>query len=132
MASIISSLISVLDKNRELTESKVKERYQHVWQMDQPLNAKAVLLPKTTTEISEILSICNQDAQPVVVHGGLTNLVGSTETSPNEIAISMEKMHSIEEVDSSSRTITVQAGAILENVQQAAAENGLLLPLNFH
>ena len=131
MASIISSLISILGENRVLTESRVKERYQHVWQMDQPLTALAVLFPKTTDEISKILSICNEYGQPVVVHGGLTNLVGSTETSADEIVISMEKMNSIEEIDSTSRTITVQAGAILENVQQAAAEKGLLFPLNF-
>jgi len=131
MESIVSRLISVLDKNRVLTNRRVKERYHHVWQMDQPLTAMAVLFPKTTVEISKILSVCNEYGQPVVVHGGLTNLVGSTETSPDEIVISMEKMNSIEEIDCTSRTITVQAGAILENVQRAAEDKGLLFPLNF-
>ncbi|MEL6811337.1 MAG: FAD-binding oxidoreductase, partial [Bacteroidota bacterium] len=59
------------------------------------------------------------------------NLVGSTETHAREVVISMERMRTIEEVDEQSRTLTTQAGAILENVQNAAAEKGLLFPLNF-
>ena len=77
------------------------------------------------------MQICNAHNQPVVVHGGLTNLVGSTETTPQEVVISMERMRTIEELDTSSRTVTAQAGVILENVQKQAEENDLLFPMNF-
>lgn len=77
------------------------------------------------------MKICHRNAQPVVVHGGLTNLVGGTETRANELVISLEKMNAIEEFDEGSRTLTVQAGAILEHVQNAAKERDLLFPLNF-
>jgi len=128
---IISALISTIGENRILTGAAVRERYHHVWLMDQPLNAMAVVLPRTTQEVSEVLSICHEYHQPVVMHGGLTNLVGGTETQPSEIVITLEKMNAIEEVDTENRTITVQAGAILENVQLAAEKNGMLFPLNF-
>ena len=58
-------------------------------------------------------------------------MVGSTETSAKEIVISLEKMDQIEEVDEKSRSMTVQAGVILENVHNAAREKDLLFPLNF-
>jgi len=128
----------VIDLQNKLGEASIligealKQRYTHIWRMDQPLNAKAVTLPRTTEEVSNILKICHAHNQPVVVHGGLTNLVGSTEmTDGQEIVISLEKMNAIEEIDPKSRTMTVQAGVILENVQNAAKDHQLLFPLNY-
>ena len=129
---IITQLKRALATTQILTGEALKERYTHIWRMDEPLQALAVILPKTTAEVATALKICHAHHQPVVVHGGLTNLVGSTEmTDGQEIVISMEKMNGIEEVDVQSRTMTVQAGVILENVQNAAKEKDLLFPLNY-
>lgn len=128
---ILDDLVQALGSDKVLMGDALKERYHHIWHMDQPLQALAVLLPTSTEDVSAALGICHQHNQPVVTHGGLTNLVGSTETQIDEVVISMEKMNAIEELDPASRTLTVQAGAILENVQMAATEQGLLFPLNF-
>lgn len=128
---VVKELQNKLGTEKVLTADAVKERYEHIWRMDKPLTAKAVVLPKTTEDVSAILKICHAYNQDVVVHGGLTNLVGSTATHSEEVVISMEKMNQIEEVDEKSRSMTVQAGTILENVQMAAAEKDLLFPLNF-
>jgi len=124
-------LISVVGKEQILTGTAVRDRYHHVWKMDQPLDVLAVALPRTTGDVSKIMKLCHEYHQPVVIHGGLTNLVGGTETRAKDLVISLEKLNKIQEVDAESRTITVQAGVILENVQKAAIENGLLFPLNF-
>ena len=128
---MISAFKSLLGEHNVLTGEQLADRYVHIWRMNDGLTAKALLLPKTTEEVSEIMKICNAHNQPVVVHGGLTNLVGSTETTPQEVVISMERMRTIEELDTSSRTVTAQAGVILENVQKQAEENDLLFPMNF-
>lgn len=114
-----------------LTGEELLTRYMHIWKMHEPLVAKALVLPESTAEVAEIMKICHAHKQPVVVHGGLTNLVGSTETHAHEVVISMERMTAIEEVDESSRTITAQAGVLLESIQLAADEKELLFPLNF-
>ncbi len=129
--SLLSDLQEQLGKEKILTGDLVKERYHHIWQMDEPLNAKAVVLPTTTQEVADALRICHAHQQAVVVHGGLTNLVGSTETHGNEVVIAMERLNKIEELDERSRTITVQAGVILENIQEASQAVDLLFPLNF-
>lgn len=128
---LIEEIEQILKADQVLVGEKVKERYCHIWEMDKPLLAKAVLFPKTTQEVSNILALCNKHHQPVVVHGGLTNLVGSTQTDPDELVICMEKMNVIEELDTSSRTITVQAGVILEKIHQAVEEKDLLFPMTF-
>lgn len=129
--NIIDKLKDALGEKKVLTDGAVRERFHHIWHMDTPLQAKAVVLPQTTDDVSVIMKLCHDFNQQVVVHGGLTNLVGSTETSVDELVISMEYLNEIEELDEGSRTMTVQAGVILENVQKQAAEKDLLFPLNF-
>ncbi|NJX16776.1 FAD-binding oxidoreductase [Tamlana crocina] len=120
-----------LGSNKVLLGDKVRERYSHIWETDKPLLAKAVIFPLSTQDVSDVLSICHKNQQPVVVHGGLTNLAGSTETNADEIVICMEKMNAIEEFDISSRTITVQSGVILESIHQEVEKKDLLFPINF-
>lgn len=122
---------NVLEPWQVIKGAALNSRYVHIWKMQEGLNAQCVLLPTTTSDVSAIMKICNKNDQDIVVHGGLTNLVGSTETTGSEVVISMEKMNNIEEVDVSSRTITAQAGVILENILASANDNNLLFPMNF-
>ncbi len=108
-----------------------KIRFTHIWKTDIPLTAIAVVFPKSTEEVAAIMQLCNQRKQEVVVHGGVTNLVGGTQSHANQLVVSLEKMNQIEEIDEKSRTITVQAGVILENAINAANDKNLFLPLSF-
>ncbi len=128
---IVTLLRQKLGADKVLSSEQIQDRYEHIWRMDLPLQAAALVLPDSTEDIADAMKICHANEQAVVVHGGLTNLVGATETKINEVVISLERMNRIEELDEKSRTMTVQAGAILENVQIAAKEKNLLFPLNF-
>lgn len=125
------SLETILKPDQILTRDSLDNRYSHIWRMSKKVAAKAVLLPKSTAEVSNILRWCYGNNQSIITHGGLTNLVGSTESEASDIILSLEKMKTIIEVDPQSRTITVESGAILEEVQKAALENSLMFPLNF-
>jgi len=128
---VIKLLLGILNERQVLTGAQLADRYVHIWEMDQPLLALVLVLPETTQQVSDILRICNEHLQPVIIHGGLTNLVGGTQSSPNQVVLSMERMNHILETDASSRTITVEAGVILEQVIAQAAQHDLLFPLNF-
>lgn len=121
----------ILDPSQIVSGQELESRYHHIWHMDEPLKAICLLMPTSTDEVSSIMKICYEHNLPVVVYGGLTNLVGSTETYGNEVVISTERLNSIEEIDGSSRTMTVQSGVILEHIHEAAANTDLLFPLNF-
>ncbi len=129
--SVISDLIKALGKDKVLTGSDLESRYVHIWQMEKPLDAKGLVLPRNTAEVSQIMKICHNHDQKVSIHGGLTGLTGATHTTSEEIVISLEKLNRIEELDDLGRTMTVEAGVILENIQNAANEKDLLFPLNF-
>ena len=57
------------------------------------------IVAKTTDEVSSIVKICNDNNQEIIIHGGLTNLVGSTISNKTQVVISLEKMNRVIEVD---------------------------------
>ncbi len=92
---------------------------------------EVVVKPGSTAEVSEILKICHAADQALVPLGGKTGLASGHFRTGSEIGISLERMHAIEEIDPLNRTMTVQAGCILQVAVEAAGEEGLLLPLDF-
>lgn len=114
-----------------LTSLEAQSRFSHIWKTDEPLKCKGVCFPKTTQDVSTIMKWCHKNQQKVVVHGGLTNLVGGTQTKADQLVLSLEKMNRIEPVDPQNRTVTAEAGAILENVLESAENQNLFLPLSF-
>lgn len=128
---LITALQKILSPDHIITGASLDERYSHIWKMNEGLQARALLIPQNTQELSGIMKICNGMKQNVVIHGGLTNLVGGTESVPSDIVISMEAFRQIEEIDSSSRSMTVQAGVTLQEIQEEARAHDLLFPLNF-
>lgn len=128
---MIQELTSIVGENNILAQGKEKTRFTHIWKTDIPLTALAVVFPKSTKEVAAIMHLCNKHNQEVVVHGGVTNLVGGTQSQAKQLVISLEKMNQIEEIDEKSRTITVEAGVILENAIDAANDKNLFLPLSF-
>lgn len=89
-----------------------------------------VALPRTTEQVSQILKICNDAGQPVVPQGGMSGLAGGAVPKEDEVVISLNRMNAIEEIDLEASVMTVQAGAVLQTIQEAADDNGMLFPLD--
>ncbi|HEV7619981.1 MAG TPA: FAD-binding oxidoreductase, partial [Burkholderiaceae bacterium] len=94
--------------------------------------ALAVVKPASTDEVASIVRLCNRFQVPVVPQGGNTGLVlGSVpDGSGAAIVLSLTRMNRIRAIDVVNNTMTVEAGCILEHVQNAAAEAGRLFPLS--
>jgi len=130
MSTIVELLVKTFGRGSVLTHEEAGSRVASNWRHKGSLDCLALLRPKTTKEVSEMLRICNDNDQPVVPQGGLTNVVGGVITKPNEIALSLERMNEIEEINVQNKTVTVQAGVVLQNLQKNVAEYGLLFPLD--
>ncbi len=90
----------------------------------------AVARPASTAQVSDILRICSAANRKVVVQGGLTGLCGGATPQEEEVALSLERLSGIEELDQSSMTMTVLAGTPLQAIQDAADAAGFLFPLD--
>jgi len=92
---------------------------------------EVVLLPRSTAEVSGILRICSAVGQTLVPLGGRTGMANGHFSTGNELGLSLERMNTVEEIDVENRTMTVQAGCILQVAAEAAEGANLLLPLDF-
>jgi FAD/FMN-containing dehydrogenase len=101
------------------------------WSGETPVRPLARVRPRSTEEVSAVLRLCSAHGVPVVPQGGLTGLAGAAVPSAAGIALSLERMQAIESVDAQTRTLTVQAGATVQAVQEAAAAHGLLFGVDF-
>ena len=92
----------------------------------------AVLKPATTKQVADIVRLAAHLGIGIVPQGGNTSYCGGAtpDASGRQIIVSLERMDKIREIDPVSMTIAVDAGAILKNVQDTAADVGLLLPLS--
>ena len=129
--NIIILFEEILDTSSILSGDELKSRFYHIWKTDISLESLCLLLPKSSEEISAIVKICNDNNQEIIVHGGLTNLVGSTISNRSQVVISLERMNKIIEIDQQGKTITCESGAIIEDIINAVKDKDLLLPLNF-
>ncbi len=125
----LNALVNVLGSDGLLTAGEVAQR-QSSWIDPAPLQALALLRPRTTAEVSAALAICHAARRPVIVYGGGTNLVRATQSTPGDILLSLERMASVVDVNRANHTMTVQAGAPLQRVQEAAAAADLFFPLD--
>ena len=126
---IVASLRGLIGDDGVLDAVETGTRAVGVGRPDK-LNAAALVRPKTTEQVSAILRWCDANGVKVVTHGGLTGLVRGAEATNTEVVLSMERMRTIENIDPQQRTATVQAGVVLQTLQEAVEEHDLSFPLD--
>ena len=126
MSDLISQLKRRLSDGAVLEGEAALEKARGWTRLGTPI---AVVRPRSTEEVSTVLKLCHADNQAVVPWGGKTGLVEGAR-SDNAIAISLERMNAIEEIDAEGATMTVQAGCVLQTVCEAADAKGLFFPLD--
>ncbi|TGZ85199.1 hypothetical protein EX30DRAFT_326189 [Ascodesmis nigricans] len=92
--------------------------------------ARLVLKPKNTEDISKILKYCNERKLAVVPQGGNTGLVGGGVPVFDEIVISMNALNNIRSFDPVSGILVADAGVILETADSHLRKHGHIFPLD--
>lgn len=91
--------------------------------------ALAVVRPGTVGEVAFTVATCREQGIPIVPQGGNTGLVGGA-VAQGGIILSLGRLNRIRELDPVNFTMTVEAGCILQTVQEAAAQADRLFPLS--
>ena len=93
--------------------------------------AACVLRPGSTAEVAACVALCRRENLAIVPQGGNTGLVGGATPcgTGGEVVLSLARMQRIRALDVDNNTITVEAGCVLQAVQDAAAAAGRLFPL---
>ena len=99
-------------------------------------SALCVIRPGNTDEVARVVAACAAAGVAIVPQGGNTGLVGGaaplgTQAEPRgEVVVSLGRLNRVHAIDLDNNTITVQAGCILRQVQEAAENAGRLFPLS--
>ena len=94
--------------------------------------ALAVVRPGSTEEVAQVMRLCAEQKIPVVPSGGNTGMCGGA--TPDEtglaLVVCLSRLNRVRALDTDNDTITVEAGCILQSVQEAARAAGRLFPLS--
>src|SRR5687767_3703820 len=124
--SLQADLRAIVGEHGMLVGPAVRERAGLLWHGN--VEAELLVRPRDTAQVSEVLKLCHARGQPVVLHGGLTGLVNGADATRDEMVLSLESMNAIERVDVAGRSMRVQAGAKLGNVQREAERHDMVFP----
>jgi FAD/FMN-containing dehydrogenase len=129
MSDMYRRLADALGHDCVLSRQVAAERSCSYWDQ-RPRRVSALVRPRSTAEVALAMRICHAHRQPIVVLGGLTGCVEGATSDCDDVAISLEAMNRVEEIDAVGRTATVQSGVVLQRLQEAASEHDLLFPLD--
>ena len=129
--TLLGELQGLLGGNHVLTGAGL-EAYERDWRKRWHGRAWAVVRPADAAQVAQVVQACVRHRVSIVPQGGHTGLVGggTPDDSGSQLVLSLQRMNRIREVDADNLTMTVDAGCILQSVQSAAAEHGLLFPLS--
>ena len=106
--------------------------YLEDWRKRYKGQALAVVRPGSTEEVAAVVRLCYEKGVPIVTVGGNTGLCGGAtpDSSGRSVVISTGRLNRVREIDTDNDTITVEAGCVLQNLQEAARNVDRLFALS--
>jgi D-lactate dehydrogenase (cytochrome) len=129
-SSLISSLVQAVGKAHVLTDSDRTAPFLLEQRGLFESQCLAVIQPRTCREVSECVRLCGDQGTSIVPMGGNTGLCGGAVSHAGQIILSTGRLNKVRNIDPENNSITVEAGCILADVQNTAAEHQRLFPLS--
>jgi FAD/FMN-containing dehydrogenase len=134
MADLLERLRAAVGAAQVLTREQNGDlsAWEQDWRRRWPGHARAVVRPGNTAEVAAVVRACAQAGVSMVPQGGNTGLVGGSgpDNTGTQVVLSLQRMNRVRGIDTANATITVEAGCVLQAVQEAAREAGFLFPLS--
>jgi FAD/FMN-containing dehydrogenase len=131
-AELIARLSRIVGPNHALTDPDQQLPYLREWRDLYIGRTPLVLRPGSTSEVAQILTLCNEARVAIVPQAGNTGLVGGQMPSESgtEIVLSVSRLKQVRAIDAAGYTMTVEAGLTLSECRAAAENSGRLFPLS--
>jgi glycolate oxidase len=122
---LISRLKEMLGPENVLSSDMDLELYSYDASLDRA-RPDVVVLPDSTDEVSQVMTLAYKEKIPIIGRGSGTNLTGGTIPVKGGIIIHFSRMNRILEVDFDNRTATVEPGVITLDLQSLVLKNGFV------
>ncbi len=129
-SEVLLQIRSIISSEQVFTRAEDLEKYSRDETEDLRYVPEVAVLPDTPEQIAALLKVCNNYHIPVTPRGAGTGLSGGALPVYGGLVISMERFNRIIEIDEQNLQATVEPGVITEAFINAAAEKGLLYPVD--
>lgn len=129
-AEYLEQIIQITGKDRTIFEGDDLERFSHDETEDLRFFPEVVALPETAEEVSALVKFCAEKHIAITPRGAGTGLSGGALPIHGGLVIAMERMNRLIEIDERNLQARVEPGLITEELINAAAEKGLLYPVD--
>ncbi len=128
---LLDQLRQIVGAPNVLTEGDLTA-WELDWRRRERGRALAVVRPGTTAEVAAVVKACAAAGVSMVPQGGNTGMVvGSTpDASGTQVVLSLTRMNKVRALDAGNLTITVDAGCVLQSLQEECEKAGFLFPLS--
>ena len=135
LPTLLAQLRSIVGAANVLTHEDPNadlSAWEQDWRKREHGRALAVVRPACTAEVAAVVKACVAAGTSIVPQGGNTGMVvGSTpDTSGTQVVLSLTRMNRVRALDGGNLTITVDAGCVLQNLQETCEQAGFLFPLS--
>ena len=129
---LLDQLREAVGAEHVLTPQTDLSAWEQDWRQRARGKALAVVRPGNTQEVAAVVRLCAAAGIAIVPQGGNTGLVvGSIpDKTGTQIVLSLQRMNRVRALDPENMTLTVEAGCILQQVQETAVQAGLMFPLS--
>ncbi|HUD32256.1 MAG TPA: FAD-binding oxidoreductase [Variovorax sp.] len=133
-SSLLDALRAIVGAPHVLTDEGGADltAYEREWRGRLRGKALAVVRPATAQQVADVVKACGAAGASLVPQGGNTGLaVGSTpDQSGTQVVLTLQRMNAVRAIDEANLTVTVEAGCVLQTLQEAAEKAGFLFPLS--
>ena len=130
-AALLPALRAIVGDTHVLTEGDLTG-YELDWRKRERGKSLAVVRPASTAQVAQVVQACAAAGVSIVPQGGNTGMVvGSTpDASGTQVVLSLTRMNAVRALDDGNLTITVEAGCVLQSLQEVCEKAGFLFPLS--
>ena len=129
--ALIERLSAIVGSDKVRTDADSLQTFGKDWTKIYEPKPSAIVFPKTTEQVRDIVLLANEHGLGLVPSGGRTGLSAGAVAANGEVVVAFDYMNQISEFNAVDRTVKCGAGVITEQLQTYAEDQGLFYPVDF-
>ncbi|MCR0983253.1 FAD-binding oxidoreductase [Roseomonas populi] len=131
-AALVEALAAIVGRQHVVAPGEDQEPYVVDWRGRYHGRAAAVVKPADTAQVAAVVRLCAERGVTIVPQGGNTGMCGAAtpDASGQAVVVRLDRLNRVRAISALANSITVEAGCILQTIQEEAEKVDRLFPLS--